>query len=89
MWVKVSLIVLISKSDKKEEHFQVYFDRSILYSVGVRQLRLVLGAIYTISADPMARTRIRDLYPHPHPHPRLLPASRDPQHLDIPALEDF
>ena len=27
---KVSLIVLISKSDKKEEHFQVYFDRSIL-----------------------------------------------------------
>ena len=35
-WVNVSLIVLISKSDKKEEHFQVYFDRSILYPDGVQ-----------------------------------------------------
>ena len=30
---------------------------------------------------PATLTRTRDLYPHPHP--RLLPAIRDPRHLDI------
>ena len=35
-WVKFSFIVVISQSDKKEEYFQVYFDRSILYPDGVR-----------------------------------------------------
>ena len=34
--VKLSFIVLNSQSDKKEEYFQAYFYRSILYPDGVR-----------------------------------------------------